>query len=248
LFKKMIFFTHAILLVSAIGAQAGPILPSAPGFASQLNKREIHIQKRSPGQDMFDSVVHTVKRSLSEIENPEDGNLGGHLIKRMITHLATRNEHNLGSALVDDLASIVKRSDELSTVINSLAEYSGDISKDGKQVVNALFENGVPKILQIVLEILKESDIISDIMAIVSKVTKAVVQRVFNLGKEKPTVGSKAESPSSPATPKPETPSEKPDTAATPQTSSKAPASEPAMEAKEPAGENAVSEETDVDA
>ena len=231
----MIFFTHVLLLVSVIGAQANPILPMAPESTSKLHQRAIHPLKRSPGEDIFNMVLNTVKRSLSEIESPQEGNVGGHLMKRMVTHFVTRNEHDLGSTLVDELTSIIKRSDELTTAINSLAEYTGDFSKDRKQVVNALFENGAPKILKVVLEILQESDIIKDIMAIVSKVTKAVVQRIFSLGKDKPAVGSKAEV-SVPS--KPETPS----------TASKAPASNAGKEAasKEASPENAVSDAADV--
>jgi hypothetical protein len=74
-------------------------------------------------------------------------------------------------------SDVFKRAEKApTTIVNDLEALSKMFGDNGP---------GLPKILSIVLEILQEADIIKDIMAIVSKVTKAVVQRVFSLGKDK---------------------------------------------------------------
>jgi hypothetical protein len=227
----MYFFSHLILLVSAIGTQAAAILPADNSASMQFAKRE-----PSP-------IAH------------QDANLGGKFMKRMVNHLNVRDGADF-EGLMGDAVDVIKRSinqdtlDEMKSVGLQAREYlestdaetiSNNLMTATEQFLN-LGDGPVMKILGFVFGLLREAQIVDDIVKIVEKVTRVIVNKLFSIGSGSSGSlgGSKAPAAEESA---PDTDSKAPaaDTKA-PASDSKAPAADAGSEA-EPAADAAGGED-----
>jgi hypothetical protein len=216
-YKKMFIFSPLILLASALGTQAASILPTDKSTPVEfISKREpvflAQHKRSSPVKDILTSVMHSVKRSLSEMDggHHQEGNLGGQLVKRMMSHLSARDGRAPLESFVGEAVDLVKRSMDETTLneLHDAAEYTQEYLKSDDVVKN--LDQGLKfatqfmlrgdgllmKALGFVFGLLREAHIIEDIVKIVTKVTRVIVSRLFQIGSSSRSqsgyVGSKA--------------------------------------------------------